>query len=62
MTFRHAKLFNFSSLLGQFRCTGYSKTVSIHKGNPIDKTYRARLGMTSGAPSVVKSVRDAHDI
>lgn len=32
MTFRHAKLFNLSSLLGQFRCmTGYSKTVSIYK-------------------------------
>lgn len=32
MTFCHAKLFNFSSLLGQFRCmTGYSKAVSIQE-------------------------------
>lgn len=32
MTFCHAKLFNFSSLLGQFRCmTGYSKTVSTQE-------------------------------
>jgi len=32
MTFCYAKLFNFSSLLGQFRCmTGYSKTVSTQE-------------------------------
>lgn len=42
---------------------GYSKTVSIQeRENPIDKTYIARLEMTSGAPLVVKSVRDVHDI
>lgn len=32
MTFCYAKLFNFSSLLGQFRCmTGYSKAVSTQE-------------------------------
>jgi len=32
MTFYHAKLFNFFSLLGQFRCmTGYSKAVSTQE-------------------------------